>query len=430
MNTIKIFMPEPSFIYLPIYVAASCKVLDKCTRGEWSLMLEDANKSCADIKSVDDKVLACINAGASTEHEIIVGIADPAAIGRLEEKENYQVLAPIITGTTIWCIETSEERIRGKIRSVVCPEGLDTVRKIATYLYDIEPQVVDNLYGNECEYARNHHDVKVYTTNMNSVVSAGRDRRLRVRPIVSDAPEGKKDANIIMTALISKRSDLEDDRYRPVLRSLIKAILRIRFMLTSSAIISDVLFDFLGANNNITGDLKESQTKAAYEAEFNRKLNYINDCSSNYDLFPRDFSINSHLWLKTCELLNMADMQFRKYVNNWLVLDAESELANELGISLISVMNCSKFWQRILKVISQMPYFFKALVRFCRWLYILFIVFVLVLWAMNKLNWGSDIFLNCPVLSTFATTGFMVASTTLGVLVNLIPMMPRKEKSK
>ena len=49
---------------------------------------------------------------------------------------------------------------------------------------------------------------------------------------------------------------------------------------------------------------------------------------------------------------------------------------------------------------------------------------------MSKLNWGSDIFLNYPILSTFATTGFMVASTTLGVIVNLITMIPRKEKSK
>lgn len=429
-NTIKIFIPEPSFIYLPIYVAASCRVLDKCTRGEWSLMLEDANKSCPDIKSVDGKVLACINAGASTEHEIIVGIADPAAIGKLEEKDNYQVLAPIITGTTIWCIETSEALIRGGRRSVVCPEGLDTVRKIAAYLHDDEPKVEVNLYGNECDYARNHHDVKVYTTNMNSVVAAGRDRSLRVRPIVSDAPEEKKDANIIMTALICKRSDLKDDRYRPVLRSLIKAILRIRFMLTSSAIISDVLFDYLSANNNIKGDLKESQTKTAYEAEFNRKLGYINDCSSNQELFPRDFTINSRLWVKTCDLLNMTDMQFHKYVNNGLVLDAESELANELGISIFSVMNCSKFWHKVLKAISQIPQFIKVLVRFCRWLCILFVAFVFVLWVMSILNLRSDLFLNYPILSTFATTGFMFVSTVLGVIVNVKSMVPRKGKSK
>lgn len=361
-KTLNVWMPEPTFLYLPVYVAVACRIFDKCAEStDWQIKLgvpaEQKDRHGTPV-SVDKCVLSKIRSSPDGAGALTIGIADPSVIADLED---VIVVAPIINGLTIWSIwnTAQEENLSG----YAYPPQLTTVKKIVPEAskkagFRDEP-VGDVVYSQELAYLENEEnkDKVVLTTNMNSVIKADEDDGLSVKPV-------EKDASVIMTALICRKADLNNKEKRAVIKSFVRAILQVKFMLTTSAAVSDMLYDFLNnggvneetqspsnsASANGRNDLCLSSDKAGYVAEFNAKLGQLYNCAKQGTLFPKDFNINRRIWKLTNKYLGV-NIPFR-CVDNEVVYEAESDLVDDFGIDVYSLLRVNKSIRRILIILG------------------------------------------------------------------------------
>lgn len=353
MKTLNVWMPEPTFLYLPVYVAVACRIFDKCAEStDWQIKLgvpAEQKDDNGEIVSVDKCVLSKIRSSPGGAGALTIGIADPSII---KDVNDVVIVAPIINGLTIWSIwNTAAE---GCLSGYAYPSQLTTVKKIAPAAskkagFSADP-VGNVVYSQELAYLEQHKDKVVLTTNMNSVIKADGYDWLSVKPV-------EKDASVIMTALICRKNDLNNKEKRAVIKSFVRAILQVKFMLTTSAAVSDMLYDFLSnggvkEENKKAGrnDLCSSSNKEGYVEEFTAKLGQLYSCAEQGNLFPKDFNINRRIWRLTNEYLGVK-IPF-KYVDNEVVYEAEADLVDAFGIDIYSLLRVNKSLRRILTIVG------------------------------------------------------------------------------
>ena len=370
-SEITIYIPAAAFIYLPAFLACACF----CGDRKYKLEVVEAKND----RSVDDATLRAVLA-AKTGGKLALGIADPVQITGDKHRERgaegvpaIKILAPIVSGLAIWKI-WKRDCEGDKDSSFIFNKGLSTVAKFAHRKAIMANRIcTENVeYGNELVMLEKMHG-SVYTTNVETVLQARRRADVyEVKPV--DPKE-----NVVMSALFCHEDDLADNETRDEIIKFVKLLLHVKFMVKSSAAVSDMLLLFLREEENkgLSGDLCENieVDRQKYYGEFVTKLTFLKDVREggkrssekakesrhNIEIYPRDLNISRRLWDRTCFYLDKkCRRQTYKHVDNSIVWWAEHDIACDVGISVTSLLYHYKMfrvirdvnWGRFLRVTS------------------------------------------------------------------------------